>query len=98
MLDRRNFMKTCSGMGLAGTLFPGVLWAQAQAQGAAKITKEMIDKSLRFALFIAAQRLREANEIVKSALQLVSHGTMVMKSVATHKPHSACRAVTPYQT
>ncbi len=25
MLDRRNFMKTCSGMGLAGTLLPGVL-------------------------------------------------------------------------
>ncbi len=45
MLDRRNFMKTCSGMGLAGTLFPGVLWAQAQTQGAAKITKEMIDNA-----------------------------------------------------
>jgi hypothetical protein len=30
-------------MGLAGTLFPGVLWAQAQAQaqGATKITKDM---------------------------------------------------------
>src|SRR5260370_7866801 len=27
-------------MGLAGTLFPGVLWAQAQAQAAKKITKE----------------------------------------------------------
>ncbi len=45
MLDRRNFMKTCSGMGLAGTLFPGVLWAQAQAQGAKKITKEMIENA-----------------------------------------------------
>jgi hypothetical protein len=42
MLDRRSFMKTCSGMGLAGTLFPGVLWAQAAAQGSTKITKEMI--------------------------------------------------------
>jgi len=49
MLDRRNFMKTCSGMGLAGTLFPGVLWAQAQAQGAAKITKEMIDNAASIA-------------------------------------------------
>ncbi|HXM98851.1 MAG TPA: amidase, partial [Candidatus Dormibacteraeota bacterium] len=38
-------MKTCSGMGLAGTLLPGVLWAQAQTQGAAKITKEMIDNA-----------------------------------------------------
>lgn len=49
MLDRRNFMKTCSEMGLAGTLFPGVLWAQAQAQGAAKITKEMIDSAAAIA-------------------------------------------------
>jgi Asp-tRNA(Asn)/Glu-tRNA(Gln) amidotransferase A subunit family amidase len=36
-------------MGLAGTLFPGVLWAQAQAQGAAKITKEMIDNAASMA-------------------------------------------------
>src|SRR2546430_1072070 len=49
MLDRRNFMKTCSGMGLAGTLFPGVLWAQAQGQGGAKITKEMIDNAASIA-------------------------------------------------
>src|SRR5882762_5176533 len=49
MLDRRNFMKTCSGMGFAGTLFPGVLWAQAQAQGAKKITKEMIDNAAAIA-------------------------------------------------
>src|SRR6266481_6467044 len=49
MLDRRNFMKTCSGMGLAGTLFPGVLWAQAQTQGAKKITKEMIDDAAAIA-------------------------------------------------
>src|SRR6266436_5156556 len=49
MLDRRNFMKTCSGMGLAGTLFPGVLWAQAQAQGAKKISKEMIENAAAIA-------------------------------------------------
>ena len=45
MLDRRDFMKTCSGIGLAGTLFPGVLWAQAQAEGAKKITKAMIENA-----------------------------------------------------
>src|SRR5258708_33489336 len=45
MLDRRHFMKTFSVMGLAGTLFPGVLWAQAQAQGAKKITKERLEKA-----------------------------------------------------
>jgi Asp-tRNA(Asn)/Glu-tRNA(Gln) amidotransferase A subunit family amidase len=49
MLDRRNFMKTCSGMGLAGTLLPGVLWAQAQVEGAKKITKEMIDNAAAIA-------------------------------------------------
>jgi Asp-tRNA(Asn)/Glu-tRNA(Gln) amidotransferase A subunit family amidase len=30
-------------MGLGSTLFPGVLWAQAQAKSAVKITKEMIE-------------------------------------------------------
>ncbi|HJZ65119.1 MAG TPA: amidase [Candidatus Acidoferrum sp.] len=38
-------MRTCSGMGLTGTLFPGKLWAQAQAEGAKKITKEMIENA-----------------------------------------------------
>jgi len=32
-------------MGLTGTLFPGKLWAQAQAEGAKKITKEMIENA-----------------------------------------------------
>jgi Asp-tRNA(Asn)/Glu-tRNA(Gln) amidotransferase A subunit family amidase len=36
-------------MGLAGTLFPGVLWAQAQAQAAKKITKEMIENAAAIA-------------------------------------------------
>ncbi|OLB21361.1 MAG: amidase [Acidobacteria bacterium 13_2_20CM_57_7] len=49
MLDRRYFMKTCSGMGLAGTLFPGVLWAQAKADGAKKINKEMIENAAAIA-------------------------------------------------
>ena len=59
MLDRRNFMKTCSGMGLAGTLFPGVLWAQAQTQGAAKITKEMIDNAAAIADVPIADEYKE---------------------------------------
>ena len=57
MLDRRNFMKTCSGMGLAGTLFPGVLWAQAQ--GATKITKEMIDNAAAIADVTIADEYKE---------------------------------------
>ncbi|HEY2459621.1 MAG TPA: amidase family protein [Candidatus Acidoferrum sp.] len=49
MVDRRSFLTACSALGLSGTLFPGVLWAQAQAQGAAKITKEMIDNAAKLA-------------------------------------------------
>jgi len=49
MLQRRDFMRTCSAMGLAGTLFPGVLWAQAEGQGAQKITKEMIENAATIA-------------------------------------------------
>src|SRR5690349_7342701 len=59
MLDRRNFMKTCSGMGLAGTLFPGVLWAQARAQGATKITREMIDNAAAIADVPIADEYKE---------------------------------------
>jgi Asp-tRNA(Asn)/Glu-tRNA(Gln) amidotransferase A subunit family amidase len=57
MLDRRNFMKTCSGMGLAGTLFPGVLWAQAQA--AKKITKEMIENAAAIADVPVSEEYKE---------------------------------------
>ena len=49
MLQRRDFMKTCSAMGLAGTLFPGVLWAQAEGQGAQIVTKEMIENAAAIA-------------------------------------------------
>jgi len=47
MLDRRNFMKLFSGLGLSSTLFPGVLWVQAQ--GHSKITKDMIDNAAAIA-------------------------------------------------
>src|SRR2546427_9173495 len=59
MLDRRDFMRTCSGLGLAGTLFPGVLWAQAEAQGAKKITKEMIENAAAIADVPIADEYRE---------------------------------------
>jgi len=49
MLDRRRFVSVCSGLGLGGTLLPGVLWAQAQSRGATKITKEMIDNAAAIA-------------------------------------------------
>lgn len=71
MLQRRNFMKTCSAMGLAGTLFPGVLWAQAQAEGAKKITKEMIDNAAAIADVPIAD---EFKEVMLSALNEQAKG------------------------
>jgi Asp-tRNA(Asn)/Glu-tRNA(Gln) amidotransferase A subunit family amidase len=49
MIDRRRFVAACSGLGLGSTLFPGVLWAQTQAKGAVKITKEMIEAAATLA-------------------------------------------------
>ena len=59
MLDRRDFMKTCSAMGLGGTLFPGVLWAQAEAQGAKKISKDMIENAAIIADVSIADEYKE---------------------------------------
>src|SRR5579859_7582728 len=49
MLERREFVRKCAGLGFAGTLLPGVLWAQTQATGAKKITKEMIESAAAIA-------------------------------------------------
>lgn len=59
MLDRRRFLSACSGLGLTGTLFPGVLWAQAQAQKVPKITKEMIDNAAAIADVPIADEYKE---------------------------------------
>ena len=40
-IDRRSFLTTCSKFGVAGTLFPGVLWAMAEGEPK-KITVDMI--------------------------------------------------------
>ena len=49
MMDRRRFVEACTGLGLSSTLFPGVLWAQAQGKDVTKITKEMIDAAAAIA-------------------------------------------------
>jgi Asp-tRNA(Asn)/Glu-tRNA(Gln) amidotransferase A subunit family amidase len=53
-------MKVCSGVGLGATLFPGVLWAQAQASGANKITKEMIENAAAIADVTIADDYKQA--------------------------------------
>jgi Asp-tRNA(Asn)/Glu-tRNA(Gln) amidotransferase A subunit family amidase len=43
---RRRFLSVFSGMGLGGTLLPGVLWAQVQQEGAQRITPSMLAGTL----------------------------------------------------
>ena len=43
---RRRFLSFFSGMGLGGTLLPGVLWAQLQEDGAQRITQPMLTDAL----------------------------------------------------
>ena len=63
---RRRFLNCCSGIGLGGTLLPGVLWAQMQQDGAQQVTPEM----LKGALAIAGLKFSEADQ--KSMLQSVN--------------------------
>ena len=58
MVDRREFVRKCAGMGFAGTLLPGVLWAQAA--GAKKVTKEMIDSAAAIADVPISDEQKEA--------------------------------------
>jgi len=43
---RRRFLSACSGIGLGGTLLPGVLWSQIQQVGEPKVTAEMLKGAL----------------------------------------------------
>jgi Asp-tRNA(Asn)/Glu-tRNA(Gln) amidotransferase A subunit family amidase len=47
MLDRRDFLTTCSRLGVGATLFPGTLWTLARAEE--KVTREMIDEAAAIA-------------------------------------------------
>ena len=47
--DRRRFLQFFSASGLAGTLFPGVLWARWQQEPESPITAEMIAEAEKIA-------------------------------------------------
>jgi len=47
MLDRRDFLTTCSRMGFGATLLPGALWTLAHAEET--VTREMIDQAATIA-------------------------------------------------
>ncbi len=58
MLDRRQFLSTCSEIGLGASLFPGALWTLAQPSG--KVTKDMIDQAATIADVPIAPEYRDA--------------------------------------
>ena len=41
-LSRRGFLAYFSGLGLSGTVLPGVLWAKMQEEEVTKVTKEIL--------------------------------------------------------
>ena len=63
---RRRFLSFFSGVGLGGTLLPGVLWAQAQQEGTQAITPPM----LRDALALSGLTFTEEDQ--KAMLQAVN--------------------------
>jgi Asp-tRNA(Asn)/Glu-tRNA(Gln) amidotransferase A subunit family amidase len=88
MVDRRRFMATCTGLGLGSTLFPGVLWAQTQANGAAKVTKEMIDAAAAIADVHISDEYKEM-----MLDDLNSHAKGYEAIYALHMPNSVDLAV-----
>src|SRR5580658_1230992 len=63
---RRRFLGCFTGIGLSGTLLPGVLWAQMQRDGAQKITPEMLKDAL------AVSGLAFSDDDQKAMLQAVN--------------------------
>jgi Asp-tRNA(Asn)/Glu-tRNA(Gln) amidotransferase A subunit family amidase len=64
--SRRRFLGFFSGVGLGGSLLPGVLWAQMQQEGAQTITQPMLADAL------ALSGLKFGDEDQKSMLQAVN--------------------------
>ena len=82
MLDRREFMRVFSGLGLSGTLLPGVLWAEAQ--GKTEITKGMIDNAAAIA------DVKIADDYKQMMLESLNDRTKGYEEIfALHMPNSA---------
>jgi Asp-tRNA(Asn)/Glu-tRNA(Gln) amidotransferase A subunit family amidase len=63
---RRRFLGCFSGIGLAGSLLPGVLWAQIQSDNTEKVTPDMLKNAL------AVSGLSYSDEDQKTMLQAVN--------------------------
>jgi Asp-tRNA(Asn)/Glu-tRNA(Gln) amidotransferase A subunit family amidase len=72
---RRRFLACCSGLGLASTLLPGVLWARLQDSGARQVTSEMVRQAAALAGLSFSDEEQEAitgplNRILTTAFEL----------------------------
>ena len=64
---RRRFISTFAGVGLGGTLLPGVLWAEMQQAGTDRITPEMVGHALKLSGIEMTDAERDA--LVRTANQ-----------------------------
>lgn len=86
MLDRRDFMRVFSGLGFAGTLLPGVLWAEAQ--GKTEVSREMIDNAATIA------DVKIPDEYKQMMLEALNGRTKGYDDIfALHMPNSAAPSV-----
>lgn len=82
MLDRREFMRVFSALGLSGTLLPGVLWAETH--GKKEITKDMIDNAAAIA------DVKIADDYKQMMLESLNGRTKGYEEIfALHMPNSA---------
>ena len=84
-LDRRAFVGYFSSIGLSGTLLPGVLWAQAAARQAPRVTREMIVQAekmagLEFTDEERAEMVRGPDQNLTSCDQI--HATQLTNAVS----------------
>src|SRR5580704_4695883 len=79
---RRRFLSFFSGIGLGGTLLPGVLWAQVQQDGAQRITQPMLTDAL------ALSGLTFAEEDQRALLQAANQNLTRYEEIRkTHIPN-----------
>ncbi|MDH4044722.1 MAG: amidase [Gemmatimonadota bacterium] len=76
-LDRRAFMAYFSGLGLGGTLFPGVLWARLQ--DAQTITADLLDEAEKVA---GLEFTEEERELMVQSLNRNLEGFKQLRAIA----------------
>jgi hypothetical protein len=82
--SRRNFLGFFSGVGLGGTLLPGVLWAQLQQDGAQKISAPMLSSALELSGLTFTEE--DQNAMLQAVNQNLNRYEEVRKIHASARP------------